>query len=155
MSNQVKEILKETIKLIVENGWRKTLYQVQKINKNNKLEIEYFTYSIPCKTCGHHTVIDGITLTDALRSAFRKVCGNPNLPDSKTFGAINFKTYNSYLQEYELPLYETKCLLAKIEPSIQTAPGYLFPMYININEWADKQTQENILQVLTLALSAF
>lgn len=108
-----------------------------------------------------------VTVTDALLYGFAKVC--PPLftagkkPDGSliTFGDVTSDKdeLRKVLFNHDMPLYGAKCLIARAEDSILVTDvnqneGFLFPYYVNLQEWNDRKDQckENIYKTLLKAI---
>jgi len=140
-------IIQRALELLAHRGWRKSIYTAT--NKDNK--VTYHIHDMPCFMCGVRLSITGLSVQDALLQAF-----NSQAP--LTFNHQDKETLHSALVKHELPLYETKCLITRIDYSIlireRSAPQeYLYPMYIDLREWNDRkdQTKEHIFHTLELA----
>lgn len=137
-----RSIIEGAIKLIQDIGWRKTLYTT----KDEGDKTVYHIHEIGCFICPAKNPIIGITVSNALLRSFN----SQQIPFAKS---------NMTCAEHEQPFYEAKCLLARIDPTIivkQVDPknGFLYPLYINLQEWNDRksQTEQHIIDMLGLAL---
>lgn len=153
-------LLNSAAVLLAKEGWRKGVYTT--VCKENKNKILYHRDSLPCPTCDKHSPIIGLTIVDALAKAF-KAGGRPfPIHKGKIWRDIISKEGLAVMRQdcsdHEYPLFEAKCLMARVDTTIKVMdvskePAYLYPLFVNLMEWNDRkdQTKENIIRVLKLA----
>ncbi len=159
-------IIHRALELLAHHNWRQSIYTTADV----KGKLTHHMHDLPCTMCGTRLPLVGLTVQDALLKAFNAY----NPPFMKSAGAVkrsgavltfgdlcaDKELLHTLLADHDRVLFETKCLIARIDASIKirevdVKDGFLYPLYIDISEWNDRkdQTKEHVIHILELALA--
>jgi hypothetical protein len=153
-----QKIIQRALELLKKSGWRKSIYRVDK---------NYYSHTVPCVTCNTLLTIQGITVCDAMYSGFNyylqaEFAKSQRNSPLQTFGDLcqDKDKLHSNAIACEQPLYEAKCLIARMDDTIRVKDvsedrAFLYPTYVDLLEWNDRQdqTEKHIVQTLELAFA--